>query len=138
MTENALGSGATWTVIGGAAAGLFATYWDDSWHTVVGRDSTLAPPHLLLYASIGLVGAVLAGWVLRILLRHRSVRAVLATPGLALAVAAGITTAAAAPADAAWHAAFGRDAVLWSPQSFQDITGRSVDDLWASYQAASF
>lgn len=30
------------------------------------------------------------------------------------------------------------DDVLWSPQSFQDITGQSVDDLWSSYQAATF
>jgi hypothetical protein len=48
---------------------------------------------------------------------------VLTTPGLALAVASGITTAAAAPADAAWHDAFGRDAVLWSPPHLLSVLG---------------
>ncbi|WP_454117586.1 hypothetical protein [Microbacterium lacticum] len=38
--------------------------------------------------------------------------AVFRTPGFAVAVAAAVATAAAAPADAFWHTAFGRDAVL--------------------------
>jgi hypothetical protein len=28
------------------------------------------------------------------------------------------------------------DPVVWSPNAFQDITGRNVDQLWASYQAS--
>jgi hypothetical protein len=89
--------GAVWTVVGGGVSGLVATYWDDGWHTEIGRDSVFIPPHLLLYGSIGIVGAVLAGWALTVLWRTRSVRAILATPGLALAVAAGVVTAVAAP-----------------------------------------
>ena len=45
-----------------AAAGVGSAYWDDSWHTTLGRDSTFIPPHLLLYASILTVGVVIAGW----------------------------------------------------------------------------
>jgi hypothetical protein len=44
-------------VLAGAAA-LFATYWDDAWHTDLGRDSPTIPPHLLLYASVAVIGAV--------------------------------------------------------------------------------
>ncbi|PXY28490.1 hypothetical protein BAY60_18320 [Prauserella muralis] len=106
--------------------GLVATYWDDGWHTEIGRDDALLPPHLLLYASIGMVGLVLAGWVLVGLWRTRSLRATLAIPGLALAVAAGVVTAGAAPADAAWHAAFGRDSVLWSPPHLLSVIGTAV------------
>jgi hypothetical protein len=72
------------------------------------------------------VGAVLAWWVLTVLWRTRSARATLTTPGLALAVAAGVATAGAAPADAAWHAAFDRDSVLWSPPHLLSVIGTAV------------
>ena len=115
-----------WTVSAGGTAGLVATYWDDAWHTVRGRDSTFIPPHLLLYGSMALVGIALATWVVGAFLRLRSLRALLATPGLALAVVAGITTAGAAPMDAVWHAAFGRDAVLWSPPHLLSVLATAV------------
>lgn len=121
-----LPSSAVWAVVGGGLLGLAATYWDDGWHTEIGRDDALIPPHLLLYASIGVVGLVLAGWVLVALWGTRSLRATLATPGLALAVAAGVVTAGAAPADTAWHAAFGRDSVLWSPPHLLSVIGTAV------------
>jgi hypothetical protein len=117
---------ALWIVVAASAVGLVATYWDDAWHTVIDRDSALIPPHLMLYASVAAVGAVLATWVLVVLWRTRSVRDVLRTPGLALGVAAGAATAAAAPADAAWHAAFGRDSVLWSPPHLLSVLGSGV------------
>lgn len=125
-TKGGVPSGAVWTIVVAGALGLVATYWDDGWHTEIGRDSALIPPHLLLYLSVGLVGVVLAGWVLTTLWHTRSVRAVLAMPGLALAVTAGLVTAGAAPADAAWHAAFGRDAVLWSPPHLLSVIGTAV------------
>ncbi|MFC4003032.1 hypothetical protein ACFS2C_13740 [Prauserella oleivorans] len=121
-----LPSSAVWAVVGGGLSGLVATYWDDGWHTEIGRDDALIPPHILLYASIGVVGLVLAGWVLVALWGTRSLRATLATPGLALAVAAGVVTAGAAPADTAWHAAFGRDSVLWSPPHLLSVIGTAV------------
>ena len=117
---------AVWTIVGGGVLGLIATYWDDGWHTEIGRDSALIPPHQLLYAAVGVVGAVLAWWVLSVWWRTRSVRRTLATPGLALGVAAGAVTAAAAPADAVWHAAFGRDSVLWSPPHLLSVIGTAV------------
>ena len=113
----ALGAGGVWVAAAAAAAGVGSAYWDDSWHTTLGRDSTFIPPHLLLYASILTVGVVIAGWGWRRLAATRSVAAVFRTPGFALAVAAAVATAAAAPADAFWHTAFGRDAVLWSPRT---------------------
>ena len=66
-------------VVAGAAA-LFATYWDDAWHTDLGGDSATIPPRLLLYGSVAVIGA-------------------------------------------AWHAAFGRDAVLWSPPHLLGVFG---------------
>jgi len=103
-------------VIGAAAAvSLFATYWDDAWHTDLGRDNALIAPHLTLYGAVGVAGLVVLGWGLRCLARTRSIRAVLGWPPLLLAGLGGAVTLAAAPVDAWWHASFGRDAVLWSP-----------------------
>lgn len=102
-------------IAGAGMVSLLATYWDDAWHTDLGRDSARIPPHLLLYGSVAVAGLVVAGWGLRALARTRSVADVLRQRSLLLAAAGGLVTLAAAPIDAAWHAAYGRDAVLWSP-----------------------
>lgn len=83
---------------------LVGTYWDDAWHTDRGRDSFFAAPHLALYAGVfvALVGVSLAG-------RTISGR------GRAMAASGAIAVLVSAPIDEAWHALFGRDAVLWSP-----------------------
>lgn len=94
---------------------MFATYWDDAWHTDIGRDTALIPPHVTLYGAVAVVGLVVLGWGLVALARTRSIRATLRQPGLLLAGVGGAVTLAAAPLDAWWHDAFGRDAVLWSP-----------------------
>ena len=44
------------------AAGIFATYWDESWHTDIGRDSFWTPAHLLLYGAMAVVGVSIAVW----------------------------------------------------------------------------
>lgn len=118
-----LGAAGAWVAAVAAMAGVGSAYWDDSWHTILGRDSTWIPPHLLLYASIFTVGVVIAVWGWRRLRATRSVRAVLTTPGFLLAVVSAAATAAAAPADAFWHTAFGRDAVLWSPPHLLSVIG---------------
>ncbi len=46
----------------GSAAALFATYWDDSWHTDKGRDGLRDPPHLLLYGGFLLAAVAVAAW----------------------------------------------------------------------------
>ena len=103
-------------VVVAGSAGLFATYWDDAWHTDLGRDQATIPPHLLLYAVVAACG-------LSALRRSRSLAAVLRQPPLLLVAAGGTVTLAALPIDAAWHAAFGRDAVLWSPPHMLAIFG---------------
>ena len=112
-------------VLAGAAA-LFATYWDDAWHTDLGRDSATIPPHLLLYGSVAVIGGVVVAWGLAALQRTRSLPAVLRQPPLLLAATGATVTLAAAPIDAAWHAAFGRDAVLWSPPHLLGVVGTLV------------
>jgi hypothetical protein len=108
------------------AAGLFATYWDDAWHTDLGRDDATIPPHLLLYGSVAVIGMVVAAWGLAALRRGRSLLAILRQPPLLLAATGATVTLASAPIDAAWHAAFGRDAVLWSPPHMLGLFGTLV------------
>ncbi|MEW1839405.1 hypothetical protein AB0392_15760 [Nonomuraea angiospora] len=121
MSENTapqrlpLASAAAAVVVMAGLVSLFATYWDDAWHTDIGRDDALIPPHLLLYGSVAVVGLVVAGWGLLALWRTRSLIAVLRRPPLLIAGIGGLVTLASAPADAWWHEVFGRDSVLWSP-----------------------
>jgi hypothetical protein len=105
------------------SASLFATFWDDAWHTDLGRDQATIPPHLLLYGSVGMIGGMVAAWGLSVLRRSRSLAAVLRQPPLLLAATGGTVTLAAMPIDVAWHAAFGRDAVLWSPPHMLGVFG---------------
>lgn len=115
------------TVVFAAGFGsLFATYWDDAWHTDIGRDDALIAPHLLLYGTVALAGLVVAAWGLVAMWRARSVFALLRNSALTTAAAGGAVTLAAGVADAWWHAAFGRDAVLWSPPHMLAVFGSTT------------
>ncbi|MCX4570640.1 hypothetical protein OOK48_30345 [Streptomyces viridodiastaticus] len=104
-------------LIAAAAGGLlalFSMYWDDSLHTDVGRDTFWSAPHVLLYGSLMVTLAATAWWgVGRV--RGRDLRTAMADPLLRWAVVSAGAIGISAPADEAWHTAFGRDAVLWSP-----------------------
>jgi hypothetical protein len=43
-------------VVAAGSASLFATYWDDAWHTDLGRGGATIPPDLLLYGSMAIIG----------------------------------------------------------------------------------
>src|SRR5258708_19593226 len=82
-----------------AAAGwlsLAATYWDDAWHTDIGRDSAWTPPHVLLYGAVAVAGVMVAWWVIASVASSRSL-ASLTWPPLLLAGAGGVGVLAAAP-----------------------------------------
>lgn len=94
---------------------LFATYWDDSWHTDRGRDTSLAPPHVALYLGVAtMAGAVVVWWwQAGSRVGHRT--ALGSDPLLARAAVGVAAIAASAPLDDLWHRLYGRDAILWSP-----------------------
>ena len=110
----------------GGAAALGAGYWDDSWHTDQGRDSALIAPHLLLYAAVAAVGLVVTWWGVRTARVRHSVLAPLRQPPIRLAGLGGAAVLTAAPIDAAWHGAYGRDAVLWSPSHMLAVFGAAA------------
>ncbi|MFJ9011659.1 hypothetical protein [Streptomyces canus] len=108
------GMGRLLIAVASGALALFSTYWDDSLHTDVGRDTFWSAPHVLLYGSIlATLGALaLWGWPRA---RREGVTGIVRDPVLRWAAVSGTAVAVAAPADAVWHSAFGQDAVLWSP-----------------------
>jgi hypothetical protein len=110
----------------GASAALFATYWDDAWHTDRGRDTFWSAPHLLLYGGVVVALGVAVGWTLRIG-RTRGWRVALGPGGSCrLAVLGGSAVLISGPIDELWHRAYGRDAVLWSPPHLLAIAGSAA------------
>lgn len=109
-------------IFAGSAGALAGGYWDDAWHTERGRDSFLIAPHIAIYAGVAASGSALALWA-ALAARAAGLRAALAHPSLALALMAVGATLASGPIDNAWHEAFGRDAVIWSPPHLLGIVG---------------
>jgi drug/metabolite transporter (DMT)-like permease len=83
-------------LIGGIIA-LFGTYWDDAWHTDLGRDEFASPPHLVLYGGVALVGLAVAIWAGQTALTRRTFRALLTEPALLLAGIGVLATFLSAP-----------------------------------------
>ena len=106
----------------GAASALAGGYWDDAFHTEHGRDDFLAAPHLAIYGGVALAGGALALWI-ALAAWAGGMRSVVSHPPLALAALSVTVTLASAPIDNAWHLAFGRDAVIWSPPHVAGIVG---------------
>ena len=109
----------------GALGALFGGYWDDAWHTERGRDSFFILPHILIYAGIAGIGAMLTIWIAD-LSRRIGLREALSRPTVRLAAISVAATLASGPIDDVWHRAFGRDAVFWSPPHMLGIVGTIV------------
>lgn len=109
------------TAMGGVLA-LAGTYWDEGWHTHMGRDSLFSPPHVLLYAGVVVALAGVAWWTWTAV-HSAGWRALMADQAPLLATVGAATTLVAGPIDEAWHASFGRDAVLWSPPHMLGVVG---------------
>lgn len=106
----------------GSTAALLGSYWDDAWHTNRGRDDFLIGPHIALYTGVLASGGAMALWFgFRML--NGGLESLRSERSLALAALGLAATLGAAPIDNAWHLAFGRDAVLWSPPHLLGIIG---------------
>lgn len=102
---------------------LWGTYWDDAWHTDIGRDTFWSPPHLFLFGGIAIAGIGVALHALQELRSPRGLRALLANRGLLLSLVGAGATLASAPIDEFWHVLYGRDAVAWSPPHMLGLVG---------------
>lgn len=115
-----------WLVVVAGSSAIVATYWDGAWHTAVGRDSALEPPHLLLYSSLAVAAAAVGLWALITVVGERSILSVFRRPALLLSLGALVGIAASAGLDVVWHDYFGRDAVLWSPPHLLSVIASLV------------
>ncbi len=129
---------ALWGLLAAKLVGSWGLGWDIRWHLLVGRDSFWIPPHLMTYAAVA-AGTLLAFGVLAGETRQArrgavppgavSVLGLWGTPGYHLAAAGMVVTLLAAPADEAWHRAFGLDVTLWSPPHLLGLAGAQANTL---------
>jgi hypothetical protein len=127
-----------------AVAGI---YWDLGWHYDLGRDTPLAPPHLLIVLGSGLVTfplLVLAVLVhradrarLRVCLPLRRTRGLTWSPLVVIAIAASVVPPVALALDEVWHRIFGLDTSLWSPTHLLAILSGPLSFLSISAIAAA-
>jgi hypothetical protein len=124
------------------------TSWDIQWHTFVGRDRTLIPPHEMM-----LLGIVLSGIAALVLVatetiwtRQNQSSTKLTTPfaglfsaplGAYIAGYAALNSAVAFPLDSYWHSLYGIDVSIWAPFHVMIIVGMALTGLGAAYLFAS-
>ncbi|HEU5199449.1 MAG TPA: hypothetical protein VFU32_07420 [Ktedonobacterales bacterium] len=137
-----------WSILLGAICFFLGVSWDIQWHTLVGRDRTLIPPHDVMLTGVGLSGlAALAAigfetiWARRHpLVVRRSTRFAdifHASLGAYLAGYGALCAAIAFPLDAYWHALFGIDVTIWAPFHIMFIIGMALAALGSIYMLSS-
>jgi hypothetical protein len=101
--------------------------WDISWHTSIGRDKLLSPPHLLIYAGAvfsGLFSGIQVLWntfkgnaeIKKGLVKIWGV--FYSSLGALFCIWGAIAMLTSAPFDDWWHNAYGLDVVILSPPHF--------------------
>jgi hypothetical protein len=132
----------------GALIAFLGTSWDIQWHTFVGRDRTLIPPHEVMLTGIALGGiATLVAIITETIWirQHRSI-ATQFTPfaglfsgslGAYIAGYAALNAAVAFPLDTYWHTLYGIDVTLWAPFHIMIISGMALMAFGSAYMLAS-
>jgi hypothetical protein len=132
----------------GAIVFLEGTSWDIQWHSYIGRDRTLIPPHELMLAGValsgvaGLLAVLIESWWARrnqLVAQHSSAFAgIFAGPlGSYVVGYAALLAAVAFPLDAYWHTLYGIDVAIWAPFHIMFVSSMGVVALGATYLLAS-
>jgi hypothetical protein len=122
-----------------ASAGLA---WDIAWHTFIGRDSFLTPPHAVLYGGVAGAGVVgVAGVLVESWRRRPDTTSLLgafrAPLGLFVTGFGILTLVVSAPLDNYWHELYGIDVTLWAPFHVMGLVGGLVAVLGVVYLFAA-
>jgi len=122
-----------------ASAGLA---WDIAWHTYIGRDSFLTPPHAVLYGGVAAAGLVgLAGVLVETWRRGSGTTSFLrvfrAPLGLFVTGFGILTLVVSAPLDNYWHELYGVDVTLWAPFHVMGLVGGLVAVIGVVYVFAA-
>lgn len=136
------------TVLCGIIIFLLGVSWDVQWHTLIGRDRTLIPPHIMLLSGLTLSGfAALAAVLVETAWTRREPTLVQINTSFAgffhssfgsyIAGYAVLISAIAFPLDSYWHSLYGIDVAIWAPFHIMIIGGGGIVPLGAAYMLIS-
>jgi len=134
------------TILVGVVDFLLATAWDIQWHSLIGRDRTLVPPHIMMLCGIALCGlatlsAILieTAWARRAPLPHSTTFAGTfhCSLGAYIAGYAALMGALAFPLDSYWHSLYGIDVAIWAPFHIMFIVSMAIASLGCAYMLIS-
>ena len=136
------------TALLGAITFLEGTSWDIQWHTYIGRDRTLIPPHIMMLTGVALSGisalltVLIESWWAR---RNKTIAQyslgfaeIFSGPlGAYIVGFASLTAAVAFPLDAYWHALYGIDVAIWAPFHIMFAASMGIVALGVAYMLMS-
>ena len=137
-----------WTALLGAIIFLEGTSWDIQWHSYIGRDRTLIPPHIMMLSGValsgisGLLAVLIESWWARrntIIAQHSlGFAEIFSGPfGAYIVGFTALTAAVAFPLDAYWHALYGIDVAIWAPFHVMFVASMGIVALGAAYMLIS-
>jgi hypothetical protein len=141
-----LGLGAV--ILLGSVICFLGTSWDIQWHSLIGRDRILIPPHLMMLSGVALggIGALSDVMIETIWARRNRLVAEHTVPfagvfnaslGGYVAGFAALDAAVAFPLDAYWHSVYGIDVTIWAPFHVMILGGMAMTALGGAYLLAS-
>ena len=136
------------TALLGAIVFLEGTSWDIQWHSYIGRDRTLIPPHLMMLSGValsgisGLLTVLIESWWARrntIIAEYSSGFAQIFSGPLGAYIVGftALTAAVAFPLDAYWHTLYGIDVAIWAPFHIMFVASMGIVALGAAYTLGS-
>ncbi|HEV2582457.1 MAG TPA: hypothetical protein VGT44_16490 [Ktedonobacteraceae bacterium] len=136
------------TALLGAIVFLEGTSWDIQWHSYIGRDRTLIPPHIMMLSGVALSGfaglltvLIESLWARRnkIIAQYGSgFASIFSGPLGAYTVGfTALTAAVAFPLDAYWHSLYGIDVAIWAPFHIMFVASMGIVALGATYMLIS-
>src|SRR5215831_16876801 len=132
------------TALLGAIIFLEGTSWDIQWHSFIGRDRTLIPPHLMMLSGVALSGisGLLSVLIESVWARRNTLIAqcgvgfaeIFSGPlGAYIVGFTALTAAVAFPLDAYWHALYGIDVAIWAPFHIMFVASMGLVSLGVTY-----
>ncbi len=127
---------------------ILGTSWDIQWHTLIGRDRTLIPPHIMMLTGVALSGlAALVGVLVETVWARHSPVVVETSTGFAgifrsslgayIAGYAALMAALAFSMDSYWHALYGIDVEVIAPFHVMFLLAMGLVALGAAYMQSS-
>src|SRR5438093_6538582 len=132
----------------GAIIFLEGTSWVIQWHSYIGRDRTLIPPHIMMLSGValsgisGLLTVLIESWWARrnTIIAQYSVgfAEIFSGPlGAYIVGFTALTAAVAFPLDGYWHALYGIDVAIWAPFHVMFVASMGIVALGAAYMLVS-